>query len=97
MVGSFDNLKRIRIIVSGQVQGVFFRSRTQEVAEKLGLVGLVRNTIDGGVEIVAEGEKEKLDELIAWCKKGPLFARVENIKVDWQAPTGEFSSFEIKY
>jgi acylphosphatase len=97
MVGSFDDLKRIHIIVSGRVQGVLFRSRTQEVAEKLGLVGLVRNTIDGGVEIVAEGEKEKLDELIAWCNKGPLFARVENIKVDWQTPMGEFSSFEIKY
>jgi len=88
---------RVHIFVSGRVQGVFFRSRTQEEAEKLGLVGWVKNTPDGKVEIVAEGDKEKLEELIAWCKKGPLFAKVENVEVEWQESTGEFSSFEILF
>jgi len=61
------------------------------------LVGWVKNTPDGKVEIVAEGDKEKLEELIAWCKKGPLFAKVENVEVEWQESTGEFSSFEILF
>lgn len=97
MSGKASDVKQVHILVSGRVQGVFFRSRTQEEAQKLGLVGWVRNTSDGRVEIVAEGKKEKLEELISWCKKGPLFAKVEDVEVEWQEPTGEFQSFEVVY
>jgi len=88
---------RVHIFVSGRVQGVFFRSRTLDQAKKLGLFGWVKNTPDGRVEIVAEGDKEKLEELVDWCRKGPLFAKVEEVEVEWQESTGEFSSFEILY
>jgi acylphosphatase len=97
MAGGLDDPKRVHILVSGWVQGVFFRSETCKMAEKLGVVGWVRNTRDGRVEIVAEGEREKLEEFITWCKKGPFLARVENVKIDWQSSTGEFLDFEVLY
>ena len=74
---------RVNIFVSGLVQGVFFRSQTKRKAEELGVFGWVRNLADGRVEILAEGEKEKLEELINWAKKGPDSARVDDLKIDW--------------
>lgn len=97
MVGQSENLVRVCILVSGRVQGVFFRSRTQDEAQKLGLVGWVRNTPNGEVEIAAEGKRQDLERLVNWCKKGSLFARVENVEVTWENATGEFQSFEIVY
>jgi len=88
---------RVNIFVSGLVQGVFFRSQTKRKAEELGVFGWVRNLADGRVEILAEGEKEKLEELINWAKKGPDSARVDDLKIDWQEYQGEFKDFEIKY
>lgn len=89
--------ERVHLIVSGFVQGVFFRSNTKEVAGKLGLTGWVRNLEDGRVEILAEGEKDKLDKLIEWAKKGPELARVENVEIKWEEYKGEFEDFEIRY
>ncbi len=88
---------RVHITVSGRVQGVFFRANTVDVARRLGLVGFVRNLPDGRVEVVAEGEEEKLRELIAWCHQGPPLARVAEVKVRWETPTGEFTDFRIAY
>ena len=90
-------LARVHILVSGLVQGVFFRSETKVRAEEFGLFGWVRNLEDGRVEIVAEGEKEKLEKLISWAKKGPDSARVDNLEIDWQEYQGEFSQFDIRY
>ena len=89
--------KRARILVSGNVQGVFYRSSAADVAQKLGLAGWVKNTFGGGVEIVVEGEKESIEKLIEWCGQGPDFAKVENVEVTWEKPTREFSSFEVKF
>jgi acylphosphatase len=69
-----------RILVSGRVQGVAFRATTQERARTLGLVGWVRNLTDGGVEVVAQGEESALDELVAWCHRGPRAARVDEVR-----------------
>jgi acylphosphatase len=89
--------KRAQIIVKGLVQGVFFRATTKEVAKSLGLTGWVRNVDDDKVEIVVEGEEEKIKKLIEWSWKGPPAARVDDVKVNWQNFLGEFSTFEIKY
>ncbi len=89
--------RRVYITVAGRVQGVFFRANTQEVAQRLGLSGYVRNLPDGRVEVVAEGEEEALRKLVDWCHEGPPLARVERVEVRWENPTGEFSGFHIRY
>lgn len=87
---------RIFMIIKGRVQGVFFRYKTQQEAQKLGLNGWVKNNGDGSVEILAEGDKDKLEELIEWCKEGPRSAQVEKVEVKWQKYVGEFEGFEIR-
>jgi len=76
---------------------VFFRYSTCEEAEKLGVTGWVMNRPEGSVELVAEGPKEAVDELIAWCHKGPPHAHVTNVKVTKEAYTGEFTSFDTRF
>lgn len=88
---------RAHIFVSGRVQGVFFRMETKYEANKRKVKGWVRNLPDGRVEAVFEGEKESVDELIEFCRKGPPGARVENIKVIWGDYSGEFEDFKILY
>ncbi len=90
-------MKRAHIFVSGRVQGVFYRATTQEVARRLRLRGWVRNLPDGRVEIVAEGPEDALKALIDWCWEGPPLARVEDVKVIWEEPTGEFEDFVVRY
>lgn len=89
-------MKRLHLLISGDVVGVSFRLSTIYIARELGLVGWVRNTENGGVEIVAEGPKEKLENLVKWAHKGPPIARVEKVEVEWQKATGEFTEFGIK-
>ncbi len=90
-----DN-SRVHIIVHGRVQGVFFRADTLEIAENLSISGWARNNPDGSLEIMAEGKRDDLRELIRWCKKGPSVARVEKVETSWEHPTGEFRGFEIR-
>ena len=89
--------KRLAIKVSGKVQGVWFRARTREEAEKLGLSGSVWNNPDGSVGIVAEGEEEQLQKLLSWCRRGPSLALVTDLTCDWQEYRGEFDGFNIAY
>lgn len=88
---------RAHLYISGIVQGVFFRSHTQNVAHSLDLAGWVKNLPDGRVEVVAEGPKDKLEQLIRWCHKGPPGASVNNVEIHWEETTGEFKIFEIRY
>jgi len=88
---------RCHVFVSGRVQGVFFRYYTQERAKSLGLTGWVRNLPDGRVEAVFEGEKEKIERIVEWMKKGPPLAKVEKIDVIWEEFKDEFGDFEIRY
>ena len=87
-------LQTISIIVSGKVQGVFFRQSTKEKAQELGLTGRVRNMPDETVHILATGTKKSLDELINWSRQGPPKASVLNMVVN-ELPLQEFKDFRI--
>lgn len=87
--------KRIQMIVSGRVQGVFFRASALREAKQLGLTGYVRNRLDGTVEIVAEGEEDLVKNLLVWAQNGPSTARVDKVETRWRSYTGEFSEFRI--
>jgi len=88
---------RAHIIVSGLVQMVFFRVNTAEKARELGVTGWVRNRPGGQVEAVFEGEKDNIEKIVEWAKKGPPIAKVNGINVEWQEYSGEFKNFKIKY
>jgi acylphosphatase len=88
---------RAHVYVSGRVQGVFFRSETQDEARRLGITGWVCNLADDRVEAVFEGEKENVESLIEFCRKGPPGARVTNVEVAWENFKGEDKSFIIRY
>ena len=90
-------MQRVRIVVHGYVQGVFFRSNTRRLALSLGLKGYVRNMADGSVEVVAEGPEDKLKELVDFCKKGPEAAEVSKVDVKFDKASNEFDSFEVRY
>ena len=90
-------MKRARILISGNVQGVSFRYHTQQKARSLGLVGYVRNLTDGRVEVVAEGDDRPLGDLLAFCKDGPSSASVSDVQVDHEKPTGQYTIFSIRH
>jgi acylphosphatase len=87
---------RLTAIVTGRVQGVYFRAHTQREAERLGLRGYALNRLDGSVEVVAEGEAVTLEPLLAWLWRGSPNARVANVTAQWGPATGEFSAFEAR-
>ena len=90
-------IARLHIIIEGIVQGVFFRASTIEESSKLGLTGWVKNCSDGRVEAVFEGEIDKIEQIVEWCKKGPPGAVVSNVETVLERATGEYDSFTIKY
>jgi len=81
--------KRVRVFVSGRVQGVFFRVECARMARDAGVGGSARNLPDGRVEAAFEGPDENVDRLVEWCRRGPSGARVERIDVHEEPPTGE--------
>lgn len=88
---------RAHVFISGRVQGVFYRASTKNMAEQLGLKGWVRNTSDGRVEAVFEGEETAVKDMISWCHKGPRSAEVSDVTVDYTKFLGEFEEFCITY
>ena len=84
-------------MVSGRVQGVFFRQETEERALRLSVTGWIRNTHDGRVEAVFEGEKENVERLVEFCRRGPTHAHVIRVEVSWEKHLGEFEEFSIRY
>jgi acylphosphatase len=88
---------RVHVVISGRVQGVFFRASTGEKADELGLTGWVRNARDGDVEAVFEGEEGAVDEMLAWCHRGPPLAKVMKVMATPEAFTGEFREFSIRF
>jgi acylphosphatase len=88
-------VKRVRVVVSGRVQGVFFRATCAREARRLGLAGWVRNTGGGKVEAVFEGEDAAVDRMVEWCRGGPELARVDSVEVISEAPSGE-SGFRVE-
>jgi acylphosphatase len=83
--------------VHGRVQGVFFRAYVSRRAEELGLSGYVRNVPDGTVEVVAEGEKDRLDRLTSYLKEGPPGAFVNRVDTTRDDYSGEYSGFSVTH
>lgn len=88
---------RLTATAQGRVQGVFFRDFTRREASILGLKGYVRNLPNATVEVVAEGPRESLEQLLERVKIGPSSARVDRVEVRWEQPTGEFVRFEVRF
>lgn len=86
---------RARVVVCGRVQGVGFRQQVLVEAQRLAVHGWVRNLPDGRVEALAEGDKDAVESFLAWCKRGPRLARVDEMKVSWEPHRGEFAEFRI--
>lgn len=87
--------KRVRLLISGMVQGVFYRASAARTARGYQLSGFVQNLADGSVEVIAQGEQSALTAFIQWCSKGPSGARVDRVEVAWCNSGNEFNSFEI--
>jgi acylphosphatase len=83
------------VIVRGRVQGVFFRADARDRAHSLGLSGWITNNLDGTVEAVFEGDDERVDSMVDWCRRGPAGAVVADVDVSWEEPQGE-SGFLVR-
>ncbi len=88
-------LTHLSIKVFGRVQGVFFRYSSVGKAKELGVTGFVRNNLDGSVYLEVEGNKEVLDKFVAWCRHGPLFAKVEKVEI-LEGSLQNFSKFVVE-
>ncbi len=88
---------RARLMISGRVQGVYYRSYAEEEARRLGITGYVLNRRDGRVEVLVEGSEHDVQAMIAWSRQGSPLSRVEDVEVVWEAYTGEFDDFGISY
>ncbi len=86
-----------RILVKGRVQGVGYRYYILRHAQELGLRGHVRNLTNGDVEIIAEGDRQMIERLIGYAERGPVFAHVQDIQVQWGIETGKYKRFEVGY
>ncbi len=92
------DLAAVRVLIYGDVQGVYFRAFAAQKAKALGLKGYVSNLPRGdSVEVVAEGERNRLEELITYLNVGPPAARVERLITNWSEHSGRYTEFSIKY
>jgi len=89
-------MKAVQLIISGRVQGVYFRAFTKKQAIKQGVKGYVCNKVDGSVEVIACAESKNLDPFINWCHKGPLLAKVKDVVINELESSEIFSQFEIR-
>lgn len=94
---NIGNAARLQAVVHGRVQGVAFRHHTARRSRDLGLVGYARNLGDGSVEVVAEGPRAALEELLAFLNVGPRPAYVTDVDVQWSAPVGNLQQFEVRF
>lgn len=88
--------QRLHIVVYGKVQGIYFRAYAQAEGNRIGVRGWVKNRSDGAVEVVVEGEPEKVAEMLAWLKQGSPGSQVEKVESKEERPVGE-SQFNIRY
>ncbi len=89
--------KRVHAIISGRVQGVFFRMETKKQANANGVCGWVKNLPDGRVEAIFEGEKTAVDNVVAWCHQGPAAANVTDVKTSEEPVAGDCRDFQIRH
>ena len=90
-------MKRIKVLISGKVQGVSFRTFIKHMAVSLNLKGYVKNLSSGEVEAIFQGEDKAIKEIINNCKKGTLASKVIDIKITEESNKSEFNGFEIRY
>ena len=88
---------RAHAVIGGRVQGVFFRMETKRAADGFGVFGWVKNRPDGTVEAVFEGDRDRVEAIVDWCRKGPPSADVADVTVNWEGYTGEFKGFDINF
>ncbi len=89
-------MERVHVLISGRVQGVFFREETRRLAAALGATGWVRNRADGRVEALFEGEAVVVARLLDWCHDGPTRARVTDVAIERAPATGEYARFTVR-
>ncbi len=87
-------MKTVKVLIMGNVQGIFFRKYIDDEAKKIGIKGFVRNLDDGSVEVVIEGENKKVDDMVKVCKIGPTYAKIREVKVQ-DMPHQGFDSFKV--
>ena len=92
-----ESLIRARVWVSGRVQGVAYRAFAQQAAGRKGLSGGVRNLEDGRVEVDVEGERRAVEAFVELLRAGPPMAQVDDLRVEWETPTGRQTDFRIWY
>ena len=88
-------MSRVHVRIRGRVQGVFFRAEARARAESLGIAGWIRNAEDGSVEAAFEGDEERVQSMVGWCRRGPAGARVDDVEVESEEPTGE-TGFRVR-
>lgn len=91
------NKIQIKVMVTGRVQGVFYRASTKNEAERLGINGYVKNLPNASVEAVFEGDRPVVDRMIEWCRKGPAGARVDHVRTEEADTLSGYKIFEIRY
>lgn len=91
-----EKMLRARVVVSGVVQGVYYRAHARDRAARLGVAGWIRNLDDGSVEAVLEGNEPAVREMIEWCRRGSPKAVVNNVVVTWEPFSGEFDRFSVR-
>ncbi len=94
---SDDTRSRVHVVISGKVQGVFFRANVRDLALKLNVNGWIKNLPNGRVEAMFEGKNDDVEKMINFCKTGPLGAKVDDIEVKREDYRGEFSGFTIRF
>ena len=98
-IPAYNNVVKlqVQVIISGRVQGVWFRANTKQRAEQLGINGWVKNTADGKVVALFKGDEKHVQEMIEWCHHGPPLAKVENVEVKKQPASSDFDQFSVRY
>ena len=87
---------RAHVLITGDVQGVFFRSNTRSQASLRNVTGWVRNLSNGRVEAVLEGERDDVEGVISFCRSGSPGSRVDDVEVSWEMPSRKYKGFEIR-
>lgn len=89
--------KTVHVLISGKVQGVWFRATMKQEAEKRSIVGWVRNTVDGKVEAVIQGDDYHVEDMIKWCYSGSSLSRVDDVQVSSLDNTEHYQGFKVRY
>ena len=85
----------VHLIISGKVQGVYFRKHTQDISLQNNVCGWAKNLVNGDVECILEGVKSNVDKVMMWCHQGPPGSHVDNVKIQYEAFIGNFNDFDI--